>query len=202
VDMTEKTKKKERRKLKNYLLSNDIQLRIIIPNLLWMLLVIFATVGVILSPLMMDMFLSNDIEVQYRAAMTFLSFIQKLVPTIIAVFSLIFLHQVIVTHRICGPLVNFSHTFKRLAEGDFTKKVKIRADDYMKEDCQKINQMIEGLSFVASGVRVSNDKLIDSIDKIKKRVDDIKTRDQVLEALDLIKREATNVNKEISNFKF
>lgn len=200
--MTEKKRKKERRKLKNYLLSNDVQLRIIIPNLLWMLLVIFATVGVILSPLMMDMFLSDDIEIQYRAAITFLSFIKKLVPTIIAVFSLIFLHQVIVTHRICGPLVNFSKTFKRLAEGDFTKKVEIRSDDYMKEDCQKINQMIEGLSFVVSRVRISNDKLIEAIEKIKKKVDDIKTRDQVLEALDLIKREADKVNSEISNFKF
>lgn len=201
MDMTENTKKKERRKLKNYLLSNDVQLRIVIPNLLWMLLVIFATVGVILSPLMMDMFLSNDIEIQYRAAITFLSFIKRLVPTIIAVFVLVFLHQIMITHRICGPLVNFSKTFKRLAEGDFTRKVEIRADDYMKEDCQKINQMIESLSFTVTRVRISNEKLIESIDKIKKRVDDIKTRDQVLEALDLVKRQAANVNKEISNFK-
>ena len=82
--------RKSKRKLKNYLLSNDAQLRIIIPNLLWMLLIIIATMGVVLSPLMMDMFLSDDIEIQYRAAITFLSFIKQLVPTIIAIFILIF----------------------------------------------------------------------------------------------------------------
>jgi len=60
--MAEKTKRKSRRKLKNFLLSNDTQLRIIIPNLIWMLLIIIATMGVVLSPLMIDMFLSDDID--------------------------------------------------------------------------------------------------------------------------------------------
>ena len=193
--------KKSRRKLKNFLMSNDAQLRIIVPNLLWMLLVIVATMGVVLSPLMIDMFLSDDIEIQYRAAITFLAFIKPLVPTIIAMFILIFIHQVILTNRIFGPLTNFSHTFKRITEGDFTRKVEIRANDYMKDDCQEINQMIEGLSYIVTKVRVDNNKLIESLEKIKNRVDDIKTRDQVLEALELLKREAENVKEDLSNFK-
>ncbi|MCJ7772187.1 MAG: methyl-accepting chemotaxis protein [Desulfobacterales bacterium] len=200
--MAEKSKRKSRRKLKNYLIINDAQLRFIVPNLFWMLLIIIATMGVVLSPLMIDMFLSDNIEIQYRAAITFLSFIKRLVPTIISMFVLIFVHQVIITHRICGPLVNFSNTFKKLAEGDFTRKVTIRADDYMKNDCKNINQMIDGLSDKLTKVGVSNDKLIEAAEKIIKRVDDIKTRDQVLEALELLKREAENVKEDISNFKF
>lgn len=200
--MAEKSKRKSKRKIKNYLLSNDAQLRFIVPNLFWMLLIIIATMGVVLSPLMIDMFLSENIEIQYRAAITFLSFIKRLVPTIISMFVLIFIHQVIITHRICGPLINFSHTFKKMAEGDFTRKVTIRADDYMKDDCKNINQMIDGLSDKLTKVGVSNDKLIESVEKIMKRVDDIKTRDQVLEALELLKREAENAKKDLSNFKF
>jgi len=198
--MAEKPKKKSRRKLKNYLLSNDAQLRIIIPNLLWMLLIIIATVAIILSPLMIDMLLSDDIEVQYRAAITFLAFIKPLVPTVIAIFVLIFIHQVVITHRICGPLVNFGHAFKRVAEGDFSTKVEIRSDDYMKDDCQRINQMIEGLSFMVKRVETSNSKLLMALEKIMKRVDDIKTREQVLEAFELLKREAENIKEEISSF--
>ncbi len=193
---------KSKRKLKNYLLSNDTQLRIIIPNLLWMFLILIATMGVILSPLMIDMYLSDDINIQYRAAIIFLSFIKRLVPTIIAMFVLIFIHQVIITHRICGPLVNFSHSFRKMAEGDFTMKVAIRTDDYMKDDCENINQMIEGLSYMVTKVKFSNDKVIESVEKITKRVDDIKTRDQVLEALELIKREAVTGKEALSNFKF
>lgn len=192
---------KSRRKLKNYLLSNDAQLRIVIPNLLWMLLIIIATMGVVLSPLMIDMFISDDIEIQYRAAVTFLSFIKRLVPTIIAMFILIFIHQVIITHRICGPLVNFSQVFKRLAEGDFSKKAAIRSDDYMKKECENINQMIAGISDHVERVKIGNEKLIVSIEKVAKRIDDIKTRDQVQEALELIKKEALNVKEDISEFK-
>jgi len=193
---------KSNRKIKNYLLSNDVQLRIIIPNLLWMLLIVIATLGVVLSPLMIDMFLSDDIDIQYRAAITFLAFIKPLVPTIIAIFILIFIHQVILTNRICGPLVNFGKTFKQMAEGDFTRRVTIRSEDYMKHDSENINQMIDGLSYMVKKVGASNSKLIESIEKIIKRVDDIKTRDQVLEALELLKREAQNVNEDLSHFKF
>lgn len=200
--MSEKEKIKSRRKLKNYLFSNDVQLRIIVPNLLWTLLVIIATLGVVLSPLMIDMFLSDDIAIQYRAAIIFLSFIKRLIPTIIAIFVLIFIHQVIITHRICGPLVNFGQTFKRMADGDFTRKVTIRADDYMKNDCENINKMIEGLSYILTKVSGSNDKLIESVEKIMNRVDDIKTRDQVLEALELLKREAENVKEDLKDFKY
>lgn len=199
--MAEKTKRKSRRKLKNFLLSNDTQLRIIIPNLIWMLLIIIATMGVVLSPLMIDMFLSDDIEIQYRAATTFLAIIKPLIPTIIAMFILIFIHQVILTNRIFGPLVNFNHTFKKMAEGNLTRKVEIRAEDYMKWDSKNINHMIEGLSSIVTRTSVSNDKLIESIGKVKKRVDDIKTRDQVLEALELLKREAENVKEGLSRFK-
>ena len=199
--MEEKTKKKSRRKLKNYLLSKDAQLRIIVPNLLWTLLIIIATMGVVLSPLMIDMFLSDEIEIQYHAAVTFLAFIKPLVPTIISMFILIFIHQVILTNRIFGPMVNFNNSFKKMAEGDLTRKVETRADDYMKEDCQIINQMIDGLSQIVTKVNVSNDKLIDSVEKVIQRVDNIKTRDQVLEAFELLKREAENVKQNLSSFK-
>jgi len=201
VHMEEKTKKKSRRKLKNYLLSKDAQLRIIVPNLLWTLLIIIATMGVVLSPLMIDMFLSDEIEIQYHAAVTFLAFIKPLVPTIISMFILIFIHQVILTNRIFGPMVNFNNSFKKMAEGDLTRKVETRADDYMKEDCQIINQMIDGLSQIVTKVNVSNDKLIDSVEKVIQRVDNIKTRDQVLEAFELLKREAENVKQNLSSFK-
>ena len=199
--MAEKNKKKSRRKLKNFLLSNDTQLRIIIPNLIWMLLIIIATMGVVLSPLMIDMFLSDDIEIEYRAAITFLAIIKPLIPTIIAMFILIFIHQVILTNRIFGPLVNFNRTFKKMAEGDLTRKVEVRSEDYMKGDSQNINHMIEGLSSIVTRTSVSNDKLIGSVEKVKKRVDDIKTREQVLEALELLKREAESVKESLSSFK-
>jgi methyl-accepting chemotaxis protein len=192
---------KKQRRLKNFILSHDAQLRIIIPNLYWMLLIVVATLGVVLSPLMIDMILADDIEIQYRAAITFLALIKRLVPTIIAMFVLIFLHQIIITHRICGPMINFRLAFKKISEGDFLSKVGIRREDYMKSECESINEMIDGLNYLVKRVKVSNEKQIESIEKIMNRVDDIKTKDQVQEALELLKREANNVKKNLSDFK-
>ena len=119
------------RKLRNYLLSNSIQLRVILIMLLHMLLVLATTMAVTLSPLVKDMLFSTDLQVQYQAAQRFLEMVRTLIPAVAAIFLLVFLHQVVITHRVCGPLVNFSNTFKRIAEGDLTRTIRLRRGDYL-----------------------------------------------------------------------
>jgi len=108
---------KKDRKLKNYLVNNDIQLRLVFTNMLYLLLIIVATMAMVLSPLYHDMFLATDLEIQFKAAQTFLLVTKRLIPSVIAMFTLIFLHQILITHRICGPLINFTKTFKKWREG-------------------------------------------------------------------------------------
>ena len=120
------------RKLRNYLISNDLQLRVIFMILLHMLLVAIIAVGFSLSPFIQDMLFAQDLEIQYHAAQMFLHLIKRLIPAVAAIFLLVFFHQVIITHRICGPLVNFSNTFTTIAQGDLTRKIYLRKGDYLK----------------------------------------------------------------------
>jgi nitrate/nitrite-specific signal transduction histidine kinase len=50
-------------------------------------------------------------------------------PSMVVLFAFFFIHQLFITHRILGPLVNFTHAFQRVSHADFTSKVTLRKGD-------------------------------------------------------------------------
>lgn len=190
-----------KRKLGSYLINKEIQLKIVLTNLAYMLVIIIITLAMLLSPLFYDMFLSSDLDVQYQAAQTFLTLVKRLLPAVILMFVLVFLHQILITHRICGPLVNFTHTFKRIAQGDLTRKVVLRKGDYLREECEKINEMIDSLAHFISNIRGGQEKLISVLEEVMTKIEDLDTKTKIAEALEIVKREAHLMKKNLSVFK-
>lgn len=192
---------KYKRKWINYIVDWDLQFRIISQSLIYMFFIVLITVGVILSPLIYDMVFSTNLDVQYQSAQTFLVLVKRLVPAIIVVLVLFTVHQIIITHKICGPLVNFSHTFKRLAEGDLTRKIYLRQGDYLKRECDKINDMIDGLSGILRRLIGDHKKLILKLEDIMMRVQDIDTRENIQCSLEILNNEVHYVANTMTVFK-
>ncbi|MCX5846387.1 MAG: methyl-accepting chemotaxis protein [Deltaproteobacteria bacterium] len=192
---------KYKRKWTNYIVDWDLQFRIISQSLIYMFFIVLITVGVILSPLIYDMVFSTNLDVQYQSAQTFLVLVKRLIPAIIVVLVLFTVHQIIITHKICGPLVNFSHTFKRLAEGDLTRKIYLRQGDYLKRECDKINDMIDGLSGILRRLIEDHKKLILKLEDIMMRVEDIDTRENIQCSLEILNNEVHYVANTMSVFK-
>jgi methyl-accepting chemotaxis protein len=192
---------KYKRKWINYIVDWDLQFRIISQSLIYMFFIVLITVGVILSPLIYDMVFSTNLDVQYQSAQTFLVLVKRLVPAIIVVLVLFTLHQIIITHKICGPLVNFSHTFKRLAEGDLTRKIYLRQGDYLRRECDKINDMIDGLSGILRRLIEDHKKLILKLEDIMMRVSDIDTKEKIQCSLELLNNEVHYLANSMAVFK-
>jgi signal transduction histidine kinase len=169
--------------------------------LLYMLVIIVITLAVLLSPLFQSMFFSEDLNVQYQAAQTFLTLLKRLVPAVVLLFTLVFVHQILITHRICGPLVNFDHTFRRIMQGDFTRRVHLRKGDYWNEECDQINAMLDSLSQFIINVRGSHEKLMVVLEDVLKGVEGLDTRQKISEALDIVKHEALQVKEYLSVFR-
>ena len=110
--------KMNNRKLKNYLIKKDVQLKIAISNLIYMLLMVTVIVLTILSPLYLDIFQSVDLCNQYFSANMFILLLERLAFSLVVLLILAFVHQIVLTHKFCGPLVNFAKTFKKVSEGD------------------------------------------------------------------------------------
>jgi methyl-accepting chemotaxis protein len=194
--------KNNKRKFRNYLINKDLQLRVVFNTIIYMLLVILLTVGVVFSPLVGKMIFSDDIETQYRMAQTFLILTKWLLPAIILIVILFVIHHIIVTHRICGPLVNFTHTFKKMGEGDLTRKVYIRHRDYLKKECGEINEMIDGLSTLLGQVNRDQKSLIYEMEALMANVESLDTPEKIKTSLNVIETKARLVSERLSLFTF
>jgi methyl-accepting chemotaxis protein len=191
-----------KRQFKNYLINKDLQLRVVLNTIIYMLLVILLTAGVVFSPLVGKMLFSDDIETQYRMAQTYLILVKWLLPAIILIVVLFVIHHIIVTHRICGPLVNFAHTFKKMGQGDLTRKVYIRHRDYLKKECSEINGMIDGLSKLLSQVSRDQKNLIDEMEGLMANIESLDTPEKIRTSLTVIDGKARVVSDRLALFTF
>lgn len=190
-----------KRKLRNYLINNDLQLRLIRNNLLYLLLCVIATVSILLYPLIHEMVFLSDLESQYRAAQTFLLLVKWLVPAILMVLFLFMGHTIIITHRICGPLVNFTHAFDRLAQGDLTRKVYIRKGDYLKSECNRINLMIDGISGIINRLFANHNQLLATLQSLNEQTNDTQTKEKLESSLKIIRQDVEYASDTLSRFK-
>lgn len=148
------------RKLKNYLIKKDVQLKLAISNLAYMLLMAAVIVLTILSPLYLDIFQSVDLCSQYFSAKMFIILLERLVIALIVLLIVAFLHQIVITHKFCGPLVNFMNTFKKISEGDLTRKIFLRRYDFLRNEAHQVNDMMDGLSSLIAKIKKENSLLL------------------------------------------
>jgi len=116
-------------------------------------LVLIVFLASMLVPLMLklDDPSANYIEKQ-RVADVLLFFHEQLWLPLIAVFLLLTVHSLSVSHRIAGPLYRFRAVFKTLTEGDLAIRANIRKNDYLHADAKALNEMIGALETKIRGL--------------------------------------------------
>jgi methyl-accepting chemotaxis protein len=152
-----------RRKLRNFFISKDLQRPIIVAHLAYILLVAAVLIGTVLSPFYTDMFETGDLWAKRSAANMFIILLDRL--SIAGVFILVisFFHFVILTHKFCGPLVNIGKTIARISEKDFTRKINLRRGDFLKNEAKQLNAMMMTLSNSIEIIKKENHLLLEDI---------------------------------------
>jgi len=89
---------------------------------------------------------SLNIEVRAAAADKILAIHSRVWPTVIALICAIGLHSFHVFLRFIGPLYRFSEAFERVGKGDLSFRVKLRKKDYLRDEENELNEMIETLA--------------------------------------------------------
>jgi len=71
------------------------------------------------------------------------------------------LHNVMISHKIAGPLYRFRRYFKQVGEGDLSRPMEVRSHDYLRGDAVVISAMVEALrnrvALVAEQVERANE---------------------------------------------
>ena len=91
---------------------------------------------------------SGDISSPHvqAAAREFLWLHTRLWPPLFGAFILLVLHNILVTHRVAGPLYRFRRHLKAVGDGDLSSPMRVRRTDYLKQEAEVINDMVESLS--------------------------------------------------------
>ncbi len=186
------------RQLKNYLIANKIHFKMMLANLMLMLLVVLVILGSVLYPFYQEIFKINDLYAQHYSAKFFIVLLERLSFALIAVFVMSLIYQMMINHKFCGPLVNFSNTFKKISQGDLTRKIFLRRYDFLKNEAAQVNDMIDFLSDHIMTIKKDYDLLIATLEDVTAGE---MAPTEYQNALNTLKKQADIYHKHLSVFK-
>jgi len=189
------------RKIKNYVTVNKNQFKLTLANLGFIVLIFVVIIMTVLSPFYYDIYQGSDLYVHNYSAKIFLTLLERLSLALITILLLAILYQilqVVFTHKVYGPMVNFSKTFNRISQGDLTRKVFIRRHDFLKNEARQINEMMDALSNRITTIKTANDLLLSALDQVGNS--DVE-KGASKYVLDIVKKQANLCNEHLSKFK-
>jgi len=167
-------------------------------NLIFILLVFVVILEVVLYPFYQEIFNIDDIYAQHYSAKFFVVLLDRLSLALIAVLLISLIYQMIINHKFCGPLINFSNTFKKITQGDLTRKIYLRRYDFLKNEAAQVNDMIDWLSDHIMTIKKDHDLLIATLKDVTAGEME-PTENQ--NALNTLKKQADICHKHLSVFK-
>lgn len=187
-----------RRQLKNYLVANKTHLKMLLANLILMLLVFAIIIVEVIFPFYYEIFKIHDLYAQHYSAKFFILLLDRLSISLLVILLLNLLYQMMINQKFCGPLVNFSHTFKKIAQGDLTRKVFLRRHDFHKNEAAQVNDMIDSLSNYIMTIKKDHDLLMVTLEDVM--IGEM-TPTEYQSALCTLKRHADMCHNQLSVFK-
>ncbi|HIJ78181.1 MAG: hypothetical protein OEY01_02600 [Desulfobulbaceae bacterium] len=179
--------KKNLRHLKNFLINSPVQLRIILISIVYMGIILLVASALIFFPFIYEFNVSKELDAQYQAAQTFLTLTRNLPPVMFMGAVFFFVHMIVVTHKICGPLVNLVRTCRRVGTGDFSTVMKIRDGDYFAEEADEVNLMIRSVAERIAELSKGNQKMSACLEQLLVESKDEEVKGRIIGVLQGVK---------------
>jgi hypothetical protein len=129
----------------------------------------------------------QDPSTDYDTVTAFLYMHEHFWPMAAVVMVVALLGVVHVSHRIAGPLVPFKRDLRAVGEGRFPRPLVTRPGDYLKEEVEIFNEMVEGLSTRFDAIKRANSEVICALEDYRSQstpspgLDRVATKLQVVE---------------------
>ena len=91
-------------------------------------------------------------------------------PAVILAMILIFLHSVRASHKVAGPLYRFKLVLEALKEGEISPPISIRKGDYLQQEADLINQVLESLRQNVEGLQQSQVQLNQALSEYRREL--------------------------------
>jgi signal transduction histidine kinase len=114
------------------------------------------------------------------------------------IFVLAGISQILLTHKICGPLVNFTNSYQKMSQGDLTRPVRLRSGDLLVEEAEQFNAMVSGLSKHIEALSQDNRNLLA---KLKELSADTVDQGKLKQAREFIKENEHSIITHLERLK-
>ena len=143
-------------------LVDTFQVRLVAVGVFHFVLVVLIFASALFLPLVITLRSSDLSSPEVRqAAHEFLTLHNRLWLPLLGAFALLVLHNIIVSHRIAGPLYRFRKFLKSVGDGDLATRLSIRRGDYLHKEADAINEMLTGLRDKVSRLELQLDQTKD-----------------------------------------
>jgi methyl-accepting chemotaxis protein len=127
------------------ILIDKLQLTLLGVSMAHLIMIIAIFLIAVFAPAIFSLYRETSPELSLEAANEFLNLHKRIWPAAGLALLLIAYHSVHVSHRIAGPLYRFRGVFESMAQGDLRQRAGVRRKDYLRQDADAINEMIDGL---------------------------------------------------------
>jgi methyl-accepting chemotaxis protein len=156
---------------RKFIVNRDLQVALLRNSFLYVLLFV-AVIGVVFFfPLMAELTGTGSLSqrtVQAGKQMLYLHPYFWLV--VILAMILTFLHSVRASHKIAGPLYRFKVVLEALKEGEISSPISIRKGDYLHEEADLINQVLESLRNNLEGLQEAQVQLKEALSEHRREL--------------------------------
>ena len=182
---------------RHFIINKDLQFSLLTISIFYLLLFLVVIGSILFIPVMIELDrvdYASDQAVQAASKIMYLH--SKFWPAVIFALIVIALHSIRTSHKIAGPLYRFDRLFESMKEGNLSQKISLRKGDYLINEMDNINEMLESLQIrvqeiknAQTGLNVAISECKDVVshaskDEISKRMNDITEKgDQLGEKL-------------------
>jgi methyl-accepting chemotaxis protein len=107
-------------------------------------------------------------EMRTAAAQRTIAFHSRVWPSLITLVCIFALHSFRVLLRIFGPLYRFRVSFPDIGKGNLALRVKLRKKDYLKEEAEKFNEMLDVFREKWGNVQSYGQEALESLSALEK----------------------------------
>lgn len=104
-----------------------------------------------------------SLEIRGAAADRVLTLHTRVWPAVLSLICLLGIHSFRVFLRLVGPLFRFRWAFEKLGKGELNFRVRLRKKDYLTQDAEIINGMIDAFDEKLGKVQLSSQDAVKSI---------------------------------------
>ena len=186
---------------RHFIINKDLQFSLLTISIFYLLLFLVVVGSILFIPVMLELDrVDYASEQAVQAASKILYLHSKFWPAVLLVLVLICLHSIRTSHKIAGPLYRFDRLYESMKEGNLPKKVTLRKGDYLRNEMENINEMLESLTIRVQEIKDAQSGLNEAISECKDVVSHA-SKDEISKRMNDITEKGDQLGEKLAYFK-